>query len=324
MNSTTTTTAAAFDRHRTTDSVVPAHPPPHPPPHQHPHPHTRLPAHTTTPQCLDVHQKSSPAKTSPTAAAKCRSAVRRSSARDAMEIGTHHHRLSNGSSSTNSSSSSIGSGGAHGGREIHVAVLGSQGVGKSALIVRYLTRRFIGDYDPEMEAIFTHSATVDNKQIVMHVMDTACHPTGREGREDPMSWADGFLLLFSLTEAASWAYVQELVTRLRSAREDERLPVAIAANKSDLVHLRRVASGDCAAWAAEHGCEFREVSVREDPDGVEELFLCLCRQVRAAHKHKRDKLSWIMQRPGVAAKLQIRQSLRNFAEKTWRSRTSTL
>ena len=116
--------------------------------------------------------------------------------------------------------------------------------------------------------------------------------------------------------------MQELVTRLRSVREDERLPVAIAANKCDLIHLRQLTSGECSAWSAEHGCVYREVSASEEPESVEDVFTCLCRQVRTVHK-KREKLSWMMQRPAVAAKLQIRQSLRNLAEKTWRSRTST-
>ncbi|XP_070191431.1 ras-related and estrogen-regulated growth inhibitor-like isoform X2 [Littorina saxatilis] len=244
--------------------------------------------------------------------------MRASGGRDTMEFG--HLRLSNGSSSTSSSSSSIGSGG--GGREINIAVLGAKGVGKSAIIVRYLTRRFIGDYDPEMDAIFTHTASVDNKQLVMHIMDSAWPSTSREPREDPITWADGFLLVFSITDASSWACVQDLVPRLRSVRDDDRLPVAIAANKCDLIHLRRVSSADCSAWAAEHGCVYREVSASDDPESVEDVFQCLCRQVRTVHK-KREKLSWIMQRPAVAAKLQIRQSLRNLAEKTWRSRTST-
>ena len=98
--------------------------------------------------------------------------------------------------------------------------------------------------------------------------------------------------------------------------------MAIAANKCDLIHLRRLASGDCATWCAEHSCVYREISASEEPESVEDVFACLCRQVRMVHK-KREKLSWIMQRPAVAAKLQIRQSLRNLAEKTWRSRTST-
>ncbi|XP_076467267.1 ras-related and estrogen-regulated growth inhibitor-like [Babylonia areolata] len=245
-----------------------------------------------------------------------------------------HRRLSTHSIGSGSSSSSHGSGGGGvggggGGREVNIAVLGARGVGKSAIIVRYLTRRFIGDYDPQMDAIFTHNTQVDNKHLLLHILDTAWQCTGREPCADPITWADGFLLVFSLTDPASWACAQELVTRLRRARDDERLPVALAGNKSDLVHLRRVDSQSCAAWAAQHSCAYREVSAGEDPESVQEVFRCLCRQVPrggvgVGMLRKREKLSRVMQRPAVAAKLQIRQGLRSLAERTLRSRTSTL
>ncbi|KAL8611407.1 hypothetical protein ACOMHN_014462 [Nucella lapillus] len=146
----------------------------------------------------------------------------------------------------------------------------------------------------------------------------------KEPCEDPISWADGFLLVFSLTEPTTWACAQELLTRLRRAREDDKLPVAIAANKSDLIHLRRLESRDCALWATERGCVYREVSAGEEPDSVEEVFQCLCRHIRGPAHKKREKLSLrVMQKPAVAARVQIRQSLRNLAGRTWRSRTST-
>ncbi|PVD28148.1 hypothetical protein C0Q70_10733 [Pomacea canaliculata] len=125
-----------------------------------------------------------------------------------------------------------------------------------------------------LDAIFTHSAVVDGKQVVLHIMDSAWHSSARELRHDPVTWADGFLLVFSVTDPDSWSCAQELVTHLRLSRGDERLPIALAANKCDLIHLRRVTGNECAPWAAEHGCGYRE-------------------------------------------------SLRNLAEKKWRSRTST-
>ncbi|XP_012943456.1 ras-like protein family member 11A-like [Aplysia californica] len=207
-------------------------------------------------------------------------------------------------------------------RDINIAVLGAKGVGKSAMIVRFLTGRFIGDYDSQMEAIFSTSTTVDGKHCTVHIMDTATHLSGQEFKEDPVTWADGFLLVFSLTDVKSYRAVQDLVETLRRAREDVRTPILVAANKSDLVHLRAVSLPDTEASCQDQGCLFAEVSASEDPDSVQSAFTTLCRTVRAVNK-KREKLSWTLQRPAVAAKLQIRQSLRNLAEKKWRSRTST-
>merc|ERR1712142_440466 len=42
---------------------------------------------------------------------------------------------------------------------INMALLGLDGVGKSALMVRFLTRRFIGEYDPKLES--THHYNIE-------------------------------------------------------------------------------------------------------------------------------------------------------------------
>ena len=141
-------------------------------------------------------------------------------------------------------------------------------------------------------------------------------------QEDPILWADGFLLVFSLTDVNSWCFVKDLVSHLRYLRSNDSLPVAVAANKSELVHLWQVNSIDCATWCTDNGCVYQEVSAGEDPASVELVFMRLCRQVGSLHK-KREKLSWIMQRPVVMAKLQLRSSLRCFAGKSWRLRTLT-
>ncbi|KAH9491556.1 Ras-like protein member 11B [Bulinus truncatus] len=209
-------------------------------------------------------------------------------------------------------------------RDINITVLGGKGVGKSAIIVRYLTGRFIGDYDSEMEAIFSTNIPIDGKHYTVNIMDTTSHFTGHDLKEDPIFWADAFMLVFSLIDTGSYKTAQELVETLRMARDDDGVPILAAANKSDLVHLRTLNLAECENWFLEQHCLFSEVSASEDPDSIHKAFETLCKRVRAVHK-KREKLSWTLQRPAVAAKLQIRQSLKNLAEKKlWRSRTSTM
>ncbi|GFR76402.1 Ras-like GTP-binding protein Rho1 [Elysia marginata] len=137
-----------------------------------------------------------------------------------------------------------------------------------SMIVRFLTGRFIGDYDPHMDAIFDTHIPVDGKHFTAHIMDTtqaqdfntSCES---DCREEPVSWADGFLLVFSLTDRGSFTVVREMVSWLRTARGDERLPILVAGNKNDLVHLRCVSRQDCEAWASEHGVLFFEVRIRK-------------------------------------------------------------
>ncbi|CAL1542960.1 unnamed protein product [Lymnaea stagnalis] len=208
-------------------------------------------------------------------------------------------------------------------RDINIVVLGAKGVGKSATIVRFLTGRFIGDYDSQMEAIFSTNIPIDGKQYTINIMDTVAYVPGKELKEDPVFWADAFMLVFSLTDVSSFKAAQQMVDYIRRMREDDRMPILAAANKSDLVHLRTVSSADCEAWCLDQNCLSCEISASEDPMSVKTAFGMLCHRVRVINK-KREKLSWTLQRPAVAAKLHLRQSLKNLAEKKlWRSRTFT-
>uniref|UniRef100_A0A8C3UV06 small monomeric GTPase n=1 Tax=Catharus ustulatus TaxID=91951 RepID=A0A8C3UV06_CATUS len=45
--------------------------------------------------------------------------------------------------------------------------------GVGALTVRFITRRFIGDYDPTLEMIYRHVAVIDGEMVHFEILDTA-------------------------------------------------------------------------------------------------------------------------------------------------------
>ncbi|XP_008566181.1 PREDICTED: ras-like protein family member 12 [Galeopterus variegatus] len=57
--------------------------------------------------------------------------------------------------------------------EVNLAILGRRGVGKSALTVKFLTKRFISEYDPNLEDTYSSEETVDHQPVHLRVMDTA-------------------------------------------------------------------------------------------------------------------------------------------------------
>uniref|UniRef100_A0A670Y2K7 small monomeric GTPase n=1 Tax=Pseudonaja textilis TaxID=8673 RepID=A0A670Y2K7_PSETE len=57
--------------------------------------------------------------------------------------------------------------------EVKLAIFGRAGVGKSALVVRFLTKRFIWEYDPTLESTYRHQATIDDEVVSMEILDTA-------------------------------------------------------------------------------------------------------------------------------------------------------
>ncbi|MEE6523671.1 hypothetical protein FKM82_022676 [Ascaphus truei] len=57
-------------------------------------------------------------------------------------------------------------------RNIKIVVLGGSGVGKTALVVRFLTKRFIGDYETNTGALYSRKVAIDGEQISLQVQDT--------------------------------------------------------------------------------------------------------------------------------------------------------
>lgn len=43
----------------------------------------------------------------------------------------------------------------------------------SAMVVRFITRRFIGEYDPNLEKIYSFSTIIDNEMVLFEILDAA-------------------------------------------------------------------------------------------------------------------------------------------------------
>lgn len=54
-----------------------------------------------------------------------------------------------------------------------IAILGPGGVGKSCLTIRYTRNTFVETYDPTIEDAFRHQTVVDDRVVVMEILDTA-------------------------------------------------------------------------------------------------------------------------------------------------------
>lgn len=91
--------------------------------------------------------------------------------------------------------------------EINIALLGSLGVGKSALTVKYITKRFIMEYDPDIEDTYTKHEVWNNRDITIQVMDTCDKENSDPQRY--LRWADAFIVVYSITSQASFEKAKE-------------------------------------------------------------------------------------------------------------------
>ncbi|KAJ8248792.1 hypothetical protein GJAV_G00227800 [Gymnothorax javanicus] len=169
--------------------------------------------------------------------------------------------------------------------DVNIVMLGTDNVGKSALTVRFLTRRFIGEYG-DIESIYSHNVVVDGKEVSFGIWDS---PYSQERlnessvQEKQMQWADGFIVVYSICDRASFNAAAKLVQRIRAARDcsgSEKPPIIIVGNKRDLHHRRTVTSEEGRLLALTTDCQFYEVSAAENYHGVLMVFHGLVDRVR--------------------------------------------
>lgn len=114
-----------------------------------------------------------------------------------------------------------------------------------------------------------------------------------------LKWADGFLLVYSVTDLHSYQFIRPLFLHIQKIRPDSKIPAIIVGNKGDLMHSRQVAANDGLQLANELGVVFLEVSTSDNYQGVCDVFQYLCKEVSKQHNYgSRDKRrSSIIPRP---------------------------
>lgn len=84
-------------------------------------------------------------------------------------------------------------------REFKVVVLGSGGVGKSALTVQFVTGCFMEKYDPTIEDFYRKEIEVDGSPSVLEILDTAGTEQFASMRDLYIRNGQGFVIVYSIT-----------------------------------------------------------------------------------------------------------------------------
>ncbi|XP_072046079.1 ras-related and estrogen-regulated growth inhibitor-like [Amphiura filiformis] len=163
--------------------------------------------------------------------------------------------------------------------EVRIAIIGMNGVGKSAVTVRYLTKRFIGEYQRNAEMRYYHQTKIDGDIVSMEILDLGTH---KILTESVLHWADGVFLMYSITDRRSIDVIRHIRFQVEEARNAKPIPLAfmLVANKADLVHQRRVPYSEGENLAKDMGCTFGEISASENYENILDVFLELYREIR--------------------------------------------
>lgn len=110
------------------------------------------------------------------------------------------------------------------------------------MTVRYLTRRFIGEYRSNTDLLYKQTVTLESGLLDVEIIDVSVDD--EDGFPiDQIQWADAVLIVYSIIDRDSFEYA---VRSLGEIRQLQNGPATyLVANKADLDHLREVRIEDC-------------------------------------------------------------------------------
>jgi len=175
--------------------------------------------------------------------------------------------------------------------DLKVALVGPGGCGKSALATRILARRYITEYCPVLEGIYTRVLNVSGLEVSLSLWDTseACGADYREEQvkvvvgavRDParfLDWADVVLLVYSITSEESLAEAKLAAERLTDFTKIYNRSVIVVGNKTDLEMYRKVVLASAASSFLPLGLRVIETSAADRQDSVDRLIFLIIKE----------------------------------------------
>ena len=149
---------------------------------------------------------------------------------------------------------------------LRICVVGSGGVGKSCVTIRYLRNEFTEFYDPTMEETYETEIGYSGKHHHVEIVDTAGQEEFTSFLDSSLSTGDAFMILYAINSVSSWNDLKSLRTKIFQETEAKnaghRIPIIIVGNKKDLEGERDTTQETAEEYAASIRVPYVETSAK--------------------------------------------------------------
>ncbi|XP_052577386.1 GTPase HRas-like [Peromyscus californicus insignis] len=170
--------------------------------------------------------------------------------------------------------------------EYRLVVVGTGGVGKSALTIQLIQNYFVDEYVPTIEDFYRKQVVIDGEACLLDILDTAGWEECATLRDQCMHTGEGFLCVFAINNTKSFEDIHQYREQIKRIKDSDDVPMVLVGNKCDL-DAHTVESQQAQDLAHSYGIPYIETSAKTR-QGVEEAFYTLVREIR---QHKLQKLN---------------------------------
>jgi len=171
--------------------------------------------------------------------------------------------------------------------EYKLVVVGSGGVGKSALTIQLIQNHFVDEYDPTIEDSYRKQVVIDNETCLLDILDTAGQEEYSAMRDQYMRTGEGFLLVFALNNAKSFEDISMYREQIKRVKDSDDVPMVLVANKCDLA-IQTIDLRAAEALAKSYNIPFLQTSAKTRI-GVDDAFYTLVREIRKEKERRGGK-----------------------------------
>ncbi|XP_036362297.1 ras-related protein Ral-A isoform X1 [Octopus sinensis] len=143
-----------------------------------------------------------------------------------------------------------------------VIMVGSGGVGKSALTLQFMYDEFVEDYEPTKADSYRKKVVLDGEDVQIDILDTAGQEDYAAIRDNYFRSGEGFLCVFSITEQESFQATAEFREQILRVKNDDNIPFLLVGNKADLEDKRQVSADEASQRAVQWNVSYVETSAK--------------------------------------------------------------
>lgn len=149
-------------------------------------------------------------------------------------------------------------------------MIGKSLVGKSALSYRFINDKFPTEHDTTIEDQYRINTNVNGYDCSMEILDTAGQGDYQTMLDGWITFADGFMLVYSIDDEDSLDTVKERYERIIKMKGKTSKPqILVVGNKCDLEHMRKVSEDKvrklCSDWKVDYieSSALQKINVKE-------------------------------------------------------------
>lgn len=154
--------------------------------------------------------------------------------------------------------------------QVRLVFLGAAGVGKTALIRRFLQDTFEPKHRRTVEELHSKEYDLGGVKVTVEILDTSGSYSFPAMRKLSIQNSDAFALVYAVNDPESLEAVKSLRDEILEIKEDKYTPIVVVGNKADQEDERQVSSDDVLSTVElDWNNSYLEASAKENANVVE-------------------------------------------------------